>query len=263
MKRQAESITRSLVHRKIDDLIPEIMEYAEQTYPENILHEAWGDFYGQDTGFEENPYADMFIKWFLFLWTPEEADEQEGESIYPSPHTVGATFLKANKNKMDSLSVRILKATLNDPLSFWQVEAVKAQRGALLKDLLLGRERFVEDITDSQHLTKWDILLANMQTLDGIHVFNITGPYALPPNAKASLQEAFPMDTNAPDAIWQLFEYDLDLLMFYQDVIDELFAASYSGFLSRCYSHPDFGCELIFQEKASVVGGIGRSCTVC
>ncbi|GAB6909402.1 hypothetical protein JCM12296A_52460 [Desulfosarcina cetonica] len=224
MKRQAESLTRSLVHRKMDELIPAVMEYAEQTYPEDIIHEAWDDFYGQDTEFEENPYADMFIKWFLFLWIPEEAEDIDGG--YPSPHTIGASFLKAHNHHMDSLSVKVLEASLNDPLSFWQVEAIEDQRGVFVKDLLLGRERFVEEITGAQHFKKWDILLANMQTVDGLHVFNITSPFVLPPNAKPSLQEAFPIDPTAPDAISQLFESDLDLLIFYQDVIDELFAAS-------------------------------------
>jgi hypothetical protein len=226
MKRQAESFTRSLVHRKTDELIPEIMEYAEWQLPEDAIHDAWEDFNDQGIGFEDSPYVDMFIKWYLFLWTPEEAEDPEAEGVYPSPHTIGATFLKTHRRQMDSLSVRVLEAALSDPLSYWQVEAVEARRGVLVKDLLLGRERFVDDISGSQNLEKWDIVLANMQTLDDIHVFNITSPYRLPPNLKTSLQDVFPIDPNTPDAISQLFEYDLDLLMFYQDVIDELFTAS-------------------------------------
>lgn len=131
---------------------------------------------------------------------------------------------------MDSLSTRVLEAALQDPLSFWQVEAVEANRGVFVRDLLLGRERFVDDISGSQHLKKWDILLANMQELDGIHVFNITGPFTLPSNVKASIHEAFSIDPHAPDAIFELFDIDLDLLMFYQDMIDELFAVSMPQF---------------------------------
>lgn len=55
--------------------------------------------------------------------------------------------------------------------------------------------------------------------------FNITGPFALPPNVKASIHDSFSIDSIDLDAIFQLFDSDLDLLMFYQDVIDELFAA--------------------------------------
>jgi hypothetical protein len=94
-----------------------------------------------------------------------------------------------------------------------------------MKDLLLGRECFVEEVTGSQDIEKWDIVLANMQTLDDIHIFNITSPYRLPPNLKASIEELFPIEPSDPDAISHLFEYDLDLLLFYQDTIDELFAA--------------------------------------
>jgi SEC-C motif len=246
MKRQTESFTRSLVHHKIDALIPEILEYTEQNYSENVILEAWSDFYGQDTGLKENPYADMFIKWFLFLWIPEEAEESDGGS-YPSLQTIGAHFLKARKHNMDSLSIKILEASLKDPLSFWQVEAVEDQRGVLVKDLLLGRECFVEDITGSEHLKKWDILLASMHTVDGIHVFNITSPFVLPPNAKTSIQEAFSIDPASPGAISQLFECDLDLIIFYQDVIDELFAASMPEVRNMD------GKELIFTKSVYLI----------
>jgi hypothetical protein len=192
----------------------------------------------------------MFIKWFLFLWIPEEQETEGGG--YPSPHTIGANFLKAHKHHMDSLSIKVLEASLKDPLSFWQVEAVEDQRGVLVKDLLLGRERFVEDITGSQHLKKWDILLASMHTMDGIHVFNITSPFVLPPNAKTSLQEAFSMDPDSPNAISQLFECDLDLLILYQDLINELFAASMPEIRNMD------GKELIFTKSVYSIDSATR-----
>lgn len=226
MKRQTESFTRSLVQRKTDELIPEILEYATRQLPEGAIHDAWDDFNDQGIGFEDSPYLDMFIKWYLLLWTSEEKEDLGAEDDYPSPHTIGATYLKTHRQEMNSLSVRVLEAALSDPLSYWQVEAIEAQRGVLMKDLLLGRERFVDEVSGSQNLEKWDIVLANMQTLDGIHVFNITSPYRLPPNLKASLKEVFPIDPTDPDAISHLFEYDLDLLMFYHDTIDELFTAA-------------------------------------
>jgi hypothetical protein len=44
MKRQTESFTRTLVHRKTDELIPEILEYATRQLPEDAIHDAWDDF---------------------------------------------------------------------------------------------------------------------------------------------------------------------------------------------------------------------------
>jgi hypothetical protein len=225
MKRQAESFTRSMVHRKTDELIPKLYEYVKNNCPEDTFLNAWDDFVGIETGFEETPYQDLFFRWFVFLWIPEDAEDSDEEQIYPSPHTIGAAFLKNNQNRMDSLATRVLEAALRDPLSFWQVEAVEANRGVFVKDLLLGRECFVDDVVGSHHLKKWDIVLANMQELDGVHVFNITGPFSLPPTVKASIHDSFSIDPNAADAMFQLFDFDLDLLMFYQSVIDELFAA--------------------------------------
>jgi len=33
-----------------------IMEYADKQGPEDALRDAWDDYYGLGTGFEENPY---------------------------------------------------------------------------------------------------------------------------------------------------------------------------------------------------------------
>ena len=110
MKRQTESLTRSRVHRTTDALIPKILEYAEKQWPEDAIRDAWDDFYGLETGIDETPYADMFTRWFLFLWTPENAEDSDETVIYPSPHTIGAAFLKNNSYRLDSLSTRVLEA---------------------------------------------------------------------------------------------------------------------------------------------------------
>lgn len=75
MKRQSESLTRSLVHRKTDELIPQMLEYVKNQCPEDTLLDAWEDFCGLETGFEDTPYKDLFIRWFLSLWIPEEAED--------------------------------------------------------------------------------------------------------------------------------------------------------------------------------------------
>ena len=226
MKKQTESLTRSMIHRKANELFQSTMEYFEKNYDNELIGNAWGDFCGLDEDFKGNPHLNMFFRWFLFYWIPDDDSNFIIKIIYPSSETIGAQFLKENKDRMDSLSIRILETTLNDPLSFWQVVAVEPNRGILLKDLILGRECFVEELTGSQHLKQWDILLANLQQLDGIFVLNITAPYMLPPKISEIIKEEFFIDPKEGDVINQLFDLDLELLDFYHDTIKEMFSAS-------------------------------------
>ena len=251
MKKQTESLTRSMIHRKADELLQSTMAYFEENFDKELIADAWGEFYGLDGDFEGNPYTDMFFRWFLFYWLLDEDFDILKETIYPSPETIGARFLKENKDKMDSLSIRVLEATLSDPLSFWQVIAVEPDKGLLLKDLILGRERFVEELSGSQQLKKWDILLANMQELDGIFVLNITGPYMLPSSIIETIKEEFYIDSEE-NAINQLFDLDLDLIDFYQEIIEEMFTASEPEFRNMD------GKELIFTKSTYVIEATKR-----
>ncbi|MDY6896329.1 MAG: SEC-C metal-binding domain-containing protein, partial [Thermotogota bacterium] len=73
MKKQTESLTRSMIHRKTDELIPDVMAYYEENYDKEIIGDAWGEFYGEDGDFDGNPYMDMFFRWFLFYWIPDDS----------------------------------------------------------------------------------------------------------------------------------------------------------------------------------------------
>jgi len=145
-KEQTESFTRFLIHRKMDELISQMLEYGEQNFEQDAIRQAWEDFYGSDpeSELEGSPYSDMFMRWFLFLWIPNEEEYEDEE--YPSPYTIGAQYLKDKKSQLDSPSKKILESALNAPLSYWQVETVRQSKGIFLKDLLLGRECFVEEV---------------------------------------------------------------------------------------------------------------------
>jgi hypothetical protein len=164
----------------------------------------------------------MFFRWFLFLWVPDEDFDFE-EETYPSANTIGAQFLRDQKNQLDSLSQRVLETALREPLSFWQVAAIEPNRGVSLHDLLLDRQRFVEEISGSHQMRKWDILLASLQEFDNVCVFNITSPFMLPPTVSAAIKNKFSNVPDAPDTVSDLFDLDFNLIYFYQELVDELF----------------------------------------
>ncbi|HET6460872.1 MAG TPA: SEC-C metal-binding domain-containing protein [Syntrophales bacterium] len=227
MKESIQTGTRLLLVKTSEELIPEILQYAVDKYGEEIFDEAWDEFGGneQEFCFEDSPYREMFIRWLLFLWIPDEYLTDEEDVVYPSPYTIGAQFLNKKRSRLDSLSAKYLEAALADPLSFWQVEAVEPGRGIMARDLLLGRERFVEDVSSSHTLHKWDILFASTMTVDGVCVFNIVAPFSLPARVAGHVLNEPYTDFDKfeeSEAIHRLFDYDYDLIWLYQDMLDEL-----------------------------------------
>ncbi|MEI8173545.1 MAG: hypothetical protein WCH07_08695 [Deltaproteobacteria bacterium] len=227
MKESVQSVTRLLLMKTSDELIPEMLNYVAKSYEEEIFDEAWEEFSGdeQECHFDESPYNGMFIRWLLFLWIPDEHLSDEEDMIYPSPGTIGAQFLRKKRSRLDSLSVKYLEAALSDPLSFWQIEAVEPERGIMARDLILGRERFIEDVSAAQSLHKWDILLANTMTVDGVCVFNIVAPFSLPAKVADHIKNKPYMDFDKMEeieAILRLFDYDYDLIWLFQDLLDDL-----------------------------------------
>jgi|GEM_PF-861715 len=229
LKAQAETLTRSILHRTSSELVPKMLKYAKQNYGEEAFVQAWSDFSGDEleADFTGSPYTNMFIAWFLFQWIPDDEGDFEGDEIYPSPHTIGSSFLQDNASRLDSLSLRYLEAALREPLSFWQIEAIEPGRGLLANDLFLGRERFIEDVTGSEHMHEWDIILASIMEVDGTCVFNITPPFCFPARAREHILDAFGIDFEGlkeDEALNELFHIDLDLIWFYQDLADDLFS---------------------------------------
>lgn len=227
MKESIQTVTRLLLVKASDELIPELLHYAVDKYGEEIFDDAWDEFRDgeKESHFEDSPYREMFIRWLLFLWIPDEYLGYEEDVIYPSPGAIGAQFLNKRRALLDSLSVKYLEAALTDPLSFWQIEAVEPGRGIMARDLILGRERFIEDVSASHSSHKWDILLASTMTVDGVCVFNIGAPFSLPARvADHILSEPYTdfEKTENKETIHKLYDYDYDLIWLYQDIIDEL-----------------------------------------
>jgi len=85
-----------------------------------------------------------------------------------------------------------------------------------------------------------------MVELDGVYVFNITSPFSLPVRAKDYIEDEFGSSFEGlgeKEAIFQLFDLDIDLIYLYQDLSDEIFAAAMPEFRNMD------GKELIFTKS--------------
>ncbi|MBN2255948.1 MAG: SEC-C domain-containing protein, partial [Deltaproteobacteria bacterium] len=226
LKEQVQTVTRLILMKTSDELMPKLLKYFHKLQDMDSIEEAWEDFSGceLESSFYDSPYEDMIFRWMLFLRIPEDYILDDEEPVYPASQTIGARFLRDNRRNLDSVTVKYLEAALSDPLSFWQVEAVSPGRGIMARDIITGRERFIEDVSCSESLHNWDILLANTIEVDGTCVFNIFAPFPLPPRMAETILDTFGVLCTYPEdeALRDLFESDYDLIWYYQKIVDEL-----------------------------------------
>ena len=225
-----DASTTTLTHhllRKTANKIPDLLlGYGKKLYGEDGIFEAWEDFWAgePEEGFNvDNPNLQLFTPWFMYHWYPDELVFNR-ELQFPSEHTIVAQFLKKRGWKVDSLTKRYLESAQKEPLSFWQIEAVEPGRGLLLKDLAIEREYFVHEVSASQILNKWDIILAQVVGLDGEYTLSATGPYGLPASRFREAITAFihsiikDLSLNPVD----ILGFDTDFIWFYHDCVKSL-----------------------------------------
>jgi uncharacterized protein YecA (UPF0149 family) len=226
LNEQLPTVTRLLLLKTCDDLMPKLLKYALMLNDKDgSIDKAWKDFRGHEyeSNFHDSPYVEMFFRWMLFFWISEDYLLVDKDSVYPSPHTIGARFLRKNRKNLDSVSIRYLESAFIDPLSFWQMEAVSPGRGIMARDLITGRERFIEDVSCSESMHTWDIILGNTIEIDGTCVFNTIAPFPLPPITAESIMDEFGRmaDLSENDALLELFKADYYLIWHYQKCVDE------------------------------------------
>ena len=93
LKEQVQTVTRLVLLKASEDLLGQLLKYFRKTHEiEGVdgIEEAWEDFsgYNQKCNFDESPYEEMFVRWMLYLWIPEDESKVAKEIVYPSPDTV-------------------------------------------------------------------------------------------------------------------------------------------------------------------------------
>ncbi len=225
LRQETVILTHHLLRGASDEAAKLLLSYGKKVYGEEGIYEAWYDFWAgepKEEAFTHSPYLQLFIPWFIYQWYPEELD-RGSEYLFPSRHTLVAQFLKKQGWTADAFTRRFLENAWQEPLSFWQVEAVEPGKGMLLKDLAIEREFFVHEVSGSKIIKKWDIVLGQVVGLDGEYILSASGPYTLP----ASIFRETVIEFLRPKKAYflspaSLLEYDVDFLWYYHECVEVL-----------------------------------------
>ncbi len=166
-----------------------LFRFARREFGAEAAAEAWqtfkeccgGDLLGDDPW---SAHASIFATWWLYAWYPGRERHEAGRGPYPRDDTIAARFLASHGSTLQPLTRDYIDAARHEPHMLWEVIDVRRGEGLQLRDLALGRERWVHDRSASEHAARWDILLAHIVGLDDTYICSGLAPYPLPPAAR-------------------------------------------------------------------------------
>ena len=260
-----ESLTHVLLHRASDESADLLMGFAVDLYGKPVMDNIMEQFCPEikDPRTKEEYRTQVLVPWLLYHWYPEELYPAKE---LPCKHTVVGQFLARHRDEVDSVTQRHMQAAARAPLCYWQVASVEPGSGALLTDLITGKECFVHDMASTQHLKNWDIILAHVVGLDGYYIFNNLGPFTLPPyrfrKPVETLTAAIKKDLKpAPVTETALLNYHAQFVFHYMDCVHHLLNPMYPTLVNtdgedlvQTTSRYDFDAE----KSAEVTAKLGR-----
>lgn len=151
-----------------------------------------------------------------------------------------------------------VRAALDSPLSFFQIERVVPSLGVELRDLLRDRRTFVHDRSLSLSAVPWRIVCARLLPWEGITIMDAMGPFPLPATWRSRLWDALGDDgLDPPLADDVLRELGDEILALYDDAVSaELEALRAPQRLANTDGDPMVLCELTYRFATADLGTI-------
>jgi hypothetical protein len=228
-----KNVPTSLTHQKMrrteGKLIPQLVQYAIERYGEEVIEDAWDEF----TGWTERPMDPetmpeldaFFMPWFAFNWMPEESEESEQDNDeFLQDMPMAQHYLQDKTVLLDSFERRFIEEVSSQPYSFFQITDTTPGKSLSLRDILLQREVTVHERQASTQLRKGDILFTRTMTLDDTSIMVGCAPTVIPADYISgfiNLREKL-TDGNPDFGRSFLFEFDIDLLPIYFDLMDKI-----------------------------------------
>ncbi len=208
------------------ELVHILLKHVDRFYGSEAIAEAWDEFsLWNDLPMdpESEPELDtIFLPWFVFNWTPDNAEIDEAQHL--PEMQVAMHYLKQKGPQADSFYRRFIEEACAQPYSFFQVTDTDPGRSLSLKDLLLGREITVHERQASTTLKRGDIIFTRIITMDDASIMVGCAPIIIPP---AYLNDFIDMRENMAEVLPDyglefLHEYDIELRSLYYGIREVL-----------------------------------------
>lgn len=203
-----------------DKLVSELMEYVKNIYDENVMLDARDEFLlNEDDELDLDPiHNQAFYPWFLYSWFPDVEGFKEGvDSELHGDLTIAESYLVIHEEELSNLEVRFIRATVDQPYSFYEILDCEQGKGYTLKDIFLGNEVYVTEKSGSQNAQKGDILFVRVIQIDHVGMIVGSGGVLFPPGYKTHIIE-LRVDIRSetdPITLQDLFKWDEEIRELY------------------------------------------------
>ena len=174
----------------LDGYASRMMGFIQQAYGPSAMHEAWGEFIGQDdVDLDlETPLMQLFMPWFFSYWAPIPAHTKIAK---PSLHGVIPieAYLTAHGRRLDPLLRRYMDSLLSASFTFYEVMACDPGRNMALRDIMTHEECIVTERSASKSMQRGDLLFGQLASLDGLTMLEASNGFAISPMEKAPIIE--------------------------------------------------------------------------
>ena len=146
------------VHKRLANAV---FSGAERWYPKSEWRKAMQQYFGegQDVDPDDEEAMDLFLQWFLHDYVPRS-----------TRRTAFAEFLRVEGNRLNPTERAIVESMRDARYGLYEVQRVEEGRGIEVMDVFRGDRLFIDDVTSSREVVKWDCLLARVEFYGGRHV---------------------------------------------------------------------------------------------
>ena len=174
----------------LDGYASRMIGFIHQAYGPSAVHEAWGEFIGQDDVELDlkTPLMQLFMPWFFSYWAPIPAHTKVAK---PSLHGVIPieAYFAAHGRRLDPLLRRYMDSLLSASFTFYEVMACDPGRCMTLRDVMTHEECTVTERSASKSMQRGDLLFGQLASIDDLNMLEANNGFVISPMEKAPIIE--------------------------------------------------------------------------
>jgi hypothetical protein len=162
-----------------------MMDFSINIYDKTALQRAWDEWccdIDEPLVMHGGEFV-AFMSWFLVNWL--DHDEQKNIPLPP----LSWKFRTGFEDKLSPVERKYLESVIGEPFSFFEVLEPKPGDGYLVRDVLTGREIYVNERSGSQGVRSGDMLFGRLAQVGDVAIFDAISEILFPPQWKTAVLE--------------------------------------------------------------------------
>lgn len=258
-----------LLYRRLSEthnrLVDRLMNYAVELFEETAVAVAMAEFSVWPDEAPEEDFVEyhqqLFWPWFFFNWI-NDPEDTPFDLNWPADQTIAECYAESQKDRLDSMERKLIKAHSRRPFSFFEVVECRPGKGFLLKDIFTGEQTDVLERSGSESTQPGNILFGQVIKIDHVGMLISSGRFLIPPRLKPELIQFRKWLKQGKRLITTdiLDEYDCEIREVYFELVEalqrpaELFNSDGDPLIFHTLYYEIESSELAFERLYTLCG---------